>query len=66
MEKMNFDEMSFKELRRKMGLTITQVSTIYSIPYSTVQKWEYGKNKPAGYILMMMWELYDVIYKDSM
>lgn len=50
--------MTFKEMRQKMGLTKAQVSRIYGIPYSTLQKWEYGDNKPADYILKMMWELY--------
>lgn len=54
--------MSFKELRHKMGLTQTQVSRIYEIPYSTIQKWEAGINKPADYILKMMWELYKAKY----
>lgn len=50
--------MSFKELRHRMGLTQTQVSRIYGIPYSTIQKWEAGIAKPADYILKMMWEIY--------
>lgn len=50
--------MSFKELRHRMGLTQVQVSRIYGIPYSTIQKWEAGITKPADYILKMMWELY--------
>lgn len=52
--------MSFKELRHRMGLTQVQVSRIYGIPYSTIQKWEAGISKPADYILKMMWELYQL------
>ena len=50
--------MTFNELRHKMGLTQKQVSDIYGIPYSTIQKWEAGINKPPKYVLQMMWELY--------
>lgn len=55
---------TFKELRHKMGLTQTQVSNIYGIPYSTIQKWEAGINRPPEYVLKMMWELYLAKYKD--
>jgi DNA-binding transcriptional regulator YiaG len=43
-----------------MGLTQKQVSDIYRIPYSTVQKWEHNINTPPEYILKMMWELYQL------
>jgi DNA-binding transcriptional regulator YiaG len=56
--------MTFKEMRQKMGLTQKQVSDIYRIPYSTVQKWEHNINTPPEYILKMMWELYIASYKD--
>ena len=49
---------TFKELRHKMGLTQKQISDIYQIPYSTIQKWEHGVNNPPEYLLRMMWELY--------
>lgn len=52
--------MNFKELRHKMGLTQTQVANIYGIPYSTIQKWEAGINRPPEYVLKMMWELYQL------
>jgi DNA-binding transcriptional regulator YiaG len=52
--------MTFKEMRQKMGLTQKQVSDIYRIPYSTVQKWEHNINTPPEYILKMMWELYNL------
>ena len=51
---------TFKELRHKMGLTQTQVSNIYKIPYSTIQKWEAGINRPPEYVLKMMWEIYNL------
>ena len=56
--------MIFVELRHKMGLTQRQVSKIYNIPYSTIQKWEHGINQPPQYVLEMMWELYDVRKND--
>lgn len=58
--------MNFKELRHKMGLTQTQVAKIYEIPYSTIQKWEAGINRPPEYILKMMWKLYIILYKDRL
>lgn len=54
--------MTFKEMRQKMGLTQKQVSDIYRIPYSTVQKWEHGINNPPEYVLSMMMELYQLRY----
>lgn len=50
--------MTFKELRHKMGFTVTQCSKVFGIPYSTLQKWEHGYTKPADYVLTMMWDLY--------
>lgn len=52
--------MDFKELRHKMGLTQTQVSKVFGIPYSTIQKWEHGINNPPKYVLTMMMELYQL------
>ena len=57
--------MTFKEMRQKMGLTQKQISDIYGIPYSTIQKWEAGINKPAEYVINMMWEIFWMrIYKE--
>lgn len=56
--------MKFKEMRQKMGFTLTQVSKIFGIPYSTLQKWEYGLNEPPKYVMKMMWVLYEVYTKD--
>ena len=59
--------MTFKEMRQKMGLTQKQISDIYGIPYSTIQKWEAGINKPAEYVINMMWELFWLrIYKEML
>lgn len=52
--------MKFKEMRQKMGYTLAQMSRIYRIPYSTLQKWEYGLNEPPQYVIEMMWELYSI------
>ncbi len=60
------EKITFKGLRHKMGLTQTQVSNIYGIPYSTIQKWEAGINRPPEYVLKMMWELYIILYKDRL
>lgn len=54
----------FKTMRHKMGLTLIQLHKIYGIPYSTLQKWEYGDNKPADYVLKMMWEIYQIHTKN--
>jgi DNA-binding transcriptional regulator YiaG len=43
-----------------MGLTQRQVSDIYRIPYSTIQKWEHGICVPPDYVLRMMWEIYNL------
>ncbi len=56
--------MNFKDMRHKMGLTQRQVSDIYRIPYSTIQKWEHGICVPPDYVLKMMWELYKLRNKD--
>lgn len=56
------NNIGFKELRRKMGLTQRQVANVYDIPYSTIQKWEHGVNTPPDYVLTMMWELYKTKY----
>lgn len=56
--------MTFKEMRQKMGLTQKQVSDIYQIPYSTIQKWEHGICVPPDYVLKMMWDLYEYRKKD--
>jgi DNA-binding transcriptional regulator YiaG len=47
-----------------MGLTQRQVSDIYRIPYSTIQKWEHGICVPPEYVLKMMWKLYQLKEKD--
>lgn len=56
------NNIGFKELRRKMGLTQRQVANVYNIPYSTIQKWEHGVSTPPDYVLTMMWELYKAKY----
>lgn len=52
--------MTFKEHRQKMGLNLAQMSRLFGIPYSTLQKWEYGIHIPADYIMNMMWEIYNL------
>lgn len=56
--------MNFKDMRHKMGYTLTDVSKVYGIPYSTLQKWEYGISEPPEYVLRMMVDLY-MINKES-
>lgn len=59
-------KMTFKQVRQKMGLTMAQVSKIFNIPYSTIQKWEHGVNAPADYVLEMMWEIYKMRNVDEL
>ena len=43
-----------KEMRERTGLTQKAFAELFSIPLSTLQKWEQGAAEPAPYILEMI------------
>ena len=42
--------MTFKELRKKSGMNITQFSIYFEIPYRTVQNWENESRQIPDYL----------------
>ena len=44
----------FKKFRMSTGLTVKQFSTLYEIPYRTIQNWEYGLSEPPKYLFKLM------------
>jgi DNA-binding transcriptional regulator YiaG len=46
--------MEFKELRLSSGMTLTEFSKYFGIPYKTLQHWEYGERKCPEYLLDLM------------
>ena len=46
--------MTFKELRQKSGMTQQQFADYFGIPKRTVEDWERGVSKCAGYLLDLM------------
>lgn len=46
--------MTFKELREKSGMNLTEFSKYFNIPYRTVQNWELGTRKCPDYLLDLM------------
>lgn len=46
--------MTFKELRQASGMTRTQFSKYFDIPYRTVQSWELEDRKCPEYLLKLM------------
>ncbi len=46
--------MTFKELREKSGMKLKQFADYFSIPYGTVQHWEYNKRSCPEYLLKLM------------
>ena len=45
---------SIKELRKSTGLSQREFSSMYSIPLSTLRKWEQGESSPAPYVLTLL------------
>ena len=43
-------KMSIRELRRQLGITQSEFSARYGIPFRTVQNWEAGVRKPPEYV----------------
>lgn len=46
--------MTFKELREKSGMNMTEFAKYFGIPYRTVQNWEMGERKCPEYLLELM------------
>ena len=46
--------MTFKELREKHNMTLTQISEYFEIPYRTIQNWDGGQRKCPEYLLKLM------------
>lgn len=46
--------MTFKELREKSGMNLTQFSAYFEIPYRTIQHWEYGTRQCPEHLLKLM------------
>lgn len=45
---------TFRELREQSGMTRTQFSEYFGIPYRTIQDWELGNRKCLDYVLKLM------------
>lgn len=46
--------MTFKDLRQRSGMNLTQFSEYFHIPYRTIQHWEAGTRKCPEYLLELM------------
>lgn len=46
--------MDIKELRYQTGLTQKEFADTFSIPVSTLRKWEHGESTPAPYIVKLI------------
>ena len=46
--------MTFKEIRKKSGMNLTQFAEHFEIPYRTVQNWESGTRKCPEYLLKLI------------
>lgn len=46
--------MTFKELREKSGMNLTQFSKFFDIPYRSVQNWEAEVSKCPPYVMALM------------
>ena len=46
--------MTFKELLQQSGMSRTQFSTYFDIPYRTIQNWELELRKCPEYLLKLM------------
>ena len=43
--------MTFKKLRERSGMTMTEFSRYFGINYRTIQRWEYEERKCPEYLL---------------
>lgn len=46
--------MDIKDILADYGLTMTELSRLYGIPYRTIQDWNSGKRKAPDYVLTML------------
>lgn len=46
--------MTFKELRERSGMNMTEFAAYFGINYRTVQRWEYGERQCPDYLLKLM------------
>ena len=46
--------MNIKEIRYKTGLSQREFSNMFSIPLSTLQKWEQGESSPSPYVVSLI------------
>ena len=53
MERVN----SFNIFRKKYNLTLIDASSIFNIPYRTIQNWTYDVSTPPEYVLRFMTEI---------
>lgn len=48
--------MKIHEMRKALGLTQSEFTSRYNIPFQTFQNWEEGKNNPPKYVLSLLEE----------
>jgi len=48
------DDMTFRELRQKAGMTQKAMAEYFHIPQRTVEEWDAGRRKVADYLLELM------------
>ena len=47
-------KIDFKIFYEKYGMTTSEISKYFGIPYRTVQDWKLGKRRCAGYLIDLM------------
>lgn len=50
----NMDSMQFRTLRESMRFSLVELSVVISIPYRTLQDYEYGKRRIPGRVADLM------------
>ena len=46
--------MTINDILTKYGLTMTEISRRYNIPYRTLQNWKEGKREAPDYVLTLL------------
>lgn len=59
---MNTEKSEIKKLCEHYGISQTELSKRFGIPYRTVQDWYSGSRQPAPYIVNMLKELLEKGY----
>lgn len=54
-----------KTLRILMGLSQAKFGNYFGIPVANIQRWEQGVAKPCGYVVDMMWRIYELEQKNG-